>query len=203
LGSLDAALTLGGAVLDRYFGGDLEAWRGRAGSVTLRGLASEPGVSLSASTLYRYVAIAALCRKLDRSHFDHLGVSHLRQVLRLPVEEQVELLQRAEAERWTVRKLTRQVELRAAHLDLPRRGRRPGTDWMDALGHLRAWTAHPGRLRGLGDLERFEPEQRAHLIRLVATVHREVAQLLEGVGSQMPQEDPWSEQRPRMAPRSA
>jgi AcrR family transcriptional regulator len=167
---MDLALRIGGHVLDGYFGGDLEEWRSGQNGVTLRQLAREARLGVSASTLYRYVAITALCRRMGRTRFDHLGTSHLRLVLSLPLPDQVRLVTVAEAERWTVRQLASRV------LDLGERAGRRRSTYAEALGTLRAWLRHPSRAHGVATSSRAELTR---ALRLVRAVREELGDLEE------------------------
>lgn len=173
---LESALTVGGAILDGWFDGDLEVWRSGQGDVTLRALARDPAVGLSSSTLYRYVAITTLCRKMDRTRFDHLGTSHLRQVLPLPTDEQIDLVTRAEDGRWTVQRLMHEVRRRVDR-GVPTRGRRTNASCTDALVHLRAWVQHPGHVEGLDDLAGLPPESAARMLRLLRVARRDLERI--------------------------
>lgn len=184
---LEAALAVGGAILDGSFGGDLDAWRSGQGDVTLRALARDPAIGLSSSTLYRYVAITALCRRMGRTRFDHLGTSHLRQVLPLPMEEQIDLVTRAEEGGWTVHRLMHEVRGRV-DLGVGTRGRRKNTTWADALVHLRTWTHHPGHVDGLDEIEALSPESASRMLRFLQLARRDLerieSKLLDSVNRQ-------------------
>jgi len=165
--SLGTVLAFGDLLLDEVFDGDMLAVREGRGSTTLREVARSGRLGLSASTLYRYVAVADLCRRLGRRSFMHLGVSHLRQVLPLPTEQQETLIERAERERWTVQKLKAEVQRRRHEGGGPRRGRRPRSGCRDALQHLRAWAGHEGRLEGLDELARLQREEARGILRMI------------------------------------
>ncbi|HEY5960029.1 MAG TPA: hypothetical protein VIV60_25930, partial [Polyangiaceae bacterium] len=109
--TLEFAMGVGKVVVDTLYDGDLSAWRSRARKDhALRALASNPDLPLSASALYRALAIYELSRRNTRDMgWRHLGVSHLRTVLGLPSETQNRLLASAETERWTVARLEREV----------------------------------------------------------------------------------------------
>lgn len=105
--ALDCALGIGRLVIDTFHGGNLRAWRLRGKSgVTFRKLAQHPSLPISASSLYRAVAIYELHRRLSE-HIDLscLSVSHLREVLSVPIDAQKALLEAAVREHWTVTQL--------------------------------------------------------------------------------------------------
>lgn len=173
---LESALTVGGAILDGWFDGDLDAWRSGQGDVTLRALARDPTIALSSSTLYRYVAITALCRKMGRTRFDHLGTSHLWQVLPLPMDEQIDLVSRADAGGWTVQRLMEEVRS-LVDLGVQTRGRRKNTSYADALSHLRSWSHHPGRVGGLEQIDDLSPESATRLLKFVQLARRDLERI--------------------------
>jgi hypothetical protein len=176
---LEAAIAVGGAVLDGFFDGDVDQWRTGTGTQTVRALALRSGLGLSPSTLYRFVAIAAMCRALGRTRFDHLGPSHLRQLLPLDPADQASLIERAEEERWTVRQIQEEVRTIAS----PARSRRGAPAFVRGLAHLRKWVRLRGHLTGLDRLDALHLEHLTRLQQLVATCGSELAridQALEG-----------------------
>jgi hypothetical protein len=109
--SLQFALGVGRVVVDTLYDGDATAWRSRARKDhALRALAARKDLPLSASALYRALAIFELSRRQAGGQcWQHLGVSHLRVVLGLAEDFQATLLRRAESEQWTVAKLEREA----------------------------------------------------------------------------------------------
>ncbi|MEQ1568522.1 MAG: hypothetical protein ABMA64_22990 [Myxococcota bacterium] len=175
---LEAAIGVGGAVLDGWFGAGADSWQTRGGYAVVRDLArAEPTLGISPSTLYRFVAIAALCRTMGRTRFDHLGVSHLRQVLPLPEADQLELLSRAEEERWTVRRLAEEAHLRQRRASPARPG------FVDAAEHLRKWRRTATRLSGLHLAGTLTAAQLVRLAALVRGCRSELAQLEAAVAA--------------------
>src|SRR5689334_13682467 len=82
--TLDFALRVGRIVIDRLYGGDVGVWRRqRSTDASFRKLAarSRRGLVLSASTLYRAVALCELCDRIAVSIRGNLGAAHLRAVL--------------------------------------------------------------------------------------------------------------------------
>ena len=124
--ALGLALEVGRIVVQHFHGGRPEIFRQRGRRCpSLRKLAGRPELPMSASALYRCVAIYELSSRLgDVSAWEHLGVSHLRAVLGLPMPDQQRLLAEAQRQRWTVRALEAHVaELRETAAE--RRGRPP------------------------------------------------------------------------------
>lgn len=112
--AMDLSMRVGEVIIRTLYGGSFKAWRRRGKKCnSLRTLACRPDVPMSATAIYRAVAIYELvCRVGGLDVFCSLSVSHYRAVLRLPSAKQTELLALAEAERWTAAELerhTRQV----------------------------------------------------------------------------------------------
>jgi hypothetical protein len=105
--TLDLALAVGRLVIDRFYDGDTNAWRLRGRRCTsFRKLAARPDLPMSASALYRSVAIYELWQRLGGIVvWTHVGACHARAVLGLPPADQELLLRRAESESMTVRQL--------------------------------------------------------------------------------------------------
>lgn len=153
---LTSALRLGALVLDELLpNGD-----------TLRSASRK--LRLAPSTLQRYVAITQLCRRIGRSGFRHLGVSHLKLVLPVDEAEQDGLLSRAEAGRWTVARLRREI------------GTNGTAGPPSALPRLVAWVASPRRRGDLGALDGAEPEE---ILALVQALQADLTWLEERLGS--------------------
>lgn len=127
--SLQFALTVGRIVVETLYEGDVRAWRSRARKDhALRALAARPDLPMSASALYRALAIYELSqRQAGGAGWQHIGVSHLRAVLGLAEDVQTTLLARAESEQWTAARLEREtVTLRAGGRPAGGRKRVPG-----------------------------------------------------------------------------
>lgn len=110
--TLRFALDVGATVVKSFYGGDLDRWRKRdkGKDISLRRLARHPNLPMSPSALYRSVAIYELCERINITSWKHLSTGHIRLVLPLPPERQLQLLSTAEADRWSVRQLDAQVE---------------------------------------------------------------------------------------------
>lgn len=139
--SLQLALDVGEVVFETIFDGDAVLLRSRGPKHTsFRRLALHPELPMSASNLWRAVAIYELSRRLpDLSRTTHLGVCHVRAVLGLPPQEQEQLLARAESERWDVSRLETQASARRrGHGGRPRK-----LEVLKALDKLRGVAALP------------------------------------------------------------
>jgi hypothetical protein len=114
MATFDFAMAVGRIVVDAFYGGDFGAWRRRGPKdVSFRTLASHPELSMSPSVLYRSVAMYELCVRLQLGPRGHLSTSHLRLALPLAPDSQTRLLREAEANRWSVRRLEKEVSLLA------------------------------------------------------------------------------------------
>ena len=105
--TMEYALNVGRIIIHNFYDGDISAWRGRGPKLaSFRRLASRPDLPMSPVLLYRCVATYELCERVDAlSRWGNINVSHIRAVLNLPDDLQVDLLSRANAERWPVRRL--------------------------------------------------------------------------------------------------
>lgn len=139
--SLQLALDVGEVVFETIFDGDAAMLRSRGPKHTsFRRLALHPELPMSASNLWRAVAIFELSRRLpDLPQATHLGVCHVRAVLGLPPHDQEQLLARAESERWDVSRLETQASVRRRG----RGGRPRKLEVLKALDKLRAVAALP------------------------------------------------------------
>lgn len=102
--TIDLSLRVGRLLIERCCEGEIDKWRNRGKRLPmLRALARRRDLPMSASALYRSIAIYELSDRVGGlSRWKHLGVSHLRAVLPLEQELQVQVLSLAESERWTV-----------------------------------------------------------------------------------------------------
>ena len=105
---LERTLAIGSLVLDRFFGGSVEAWRARRNNKnnSVRRLAERPDCPLSRSSLNRAIGIYAVTRavpcvlKLAQIEAGHFGI-----VLPFAACDQELWLAKADANRWSVRQL--------------------------------------------------------------------------------------------------
>lgn len=138
--TLELTLGIGRIVVARFYGGDLGVLRERAEKdASLRKLASraESGeLHMSASGLYRAIAIYELTSRLGVSTWKHLGVSHLRAVLGLPPAQQQKLLGTAEDEAWTVEEIERAAKKAHKKAGGEKRGRKPLPAFVKGIGRI-------------------------------------------------------------------
>ena len=122
--ALETALRIGRLIVDRFYGGDLTSWRThRAKEASFRKLAAraDSNLHISATGLYRAVALYELTERLNLKDVREIGVTQLRLVLGLPEPQQRLLLAQAQENGWQSQRL----ELEASRLRA-RLGKRSG-----------------------------------------------------------------------------
>ncbi|MBC8068411.1 MAG: hypothetical protein IAG13_08765 [Deltaproteobacteria bacterium] len=157
--TLDLALAVGRLVVERFYGGSTAAWRLRGRRcASFRKLAARADLPMSASALYRSVAIYELWERVgDVATWKHVGVCHARAVLGLPPVDQEQLLRRAEDEAMTVRQLESAASgLRELRHERRGRPRRPPLQ-QAALGVRRSLDALAEQL-ALADVDQAGPD---------------------------------------------
>ena len=124
---IDRAEAIGSYILDRFYGGSVRTWRSRQKNKnnSLRRIAAHPDCPLSKSTLYRAVSVCVTKRTHPCvSTLKHISANHIATVAALIPEAQLEWLERASAEAWSVDQLQERLTgVRRACGD--HRGRRP------------------------------------------------------------------------------
>lgn len=115
--TLDYAIRVGSLIIHYFYQGDMKRWRLKGPKTTsFRRLAEHPCLPMSASALYRCVAIYDLCERLNAiSRWHRLSASHLRIVLRLSEEDQTRLLSAANANHWSVQRLQAEARNLQSH----------------------------------------------------------------------------------------
>ncbi len=174
--ALDFALRVGRLVLDRLYGGDLDAWRAhgiRDGS--FRRLADRldpmgiPG--LSSSSLARAVAILELDARVGLAGRPQLVAAHAVAVLGLAPADQERLLGRAEAEDWTAAQLKVEADrVRRASADPSRTGRRPLPAFVKTVNRWERELAEDASFHDLDQLPALEDDDAERLGRAVAAM---------------------------------
>jgi hypothetical protein len=124
--TMELTLSVGEIIVDELYDGSFEAWRTRGRKCTsLRALARRPDLTMSATALYRCIAIYELVRRSGGIQaFSRLRVSHYRAVLGLPSDKQIEYLQIANDEAWTATELDERTRRARPVVPLRRGGRR-------------------------------------------------------------------------------
>ncbi len=104
-------LRIGEIIITRLYGGDREACRQpKRRAISIRRIAEHPSCPFRKSRLAEAIGVYLLCEDMPRIRtFGHVGPSHVAAVLSLPADRRAELLERAEGEQWTVRRLREEV----------------------------------------------------------------------------------------------
>ncbi|WP_437677693.1 hypothetical protein [Sorangium sp. So ce131] len=140
--ALEEALQMGKIIVDRFYGGDLTEWRAhRSKETSFRRLAARVDLDLrvSATRLYRSVALYELSCRLEIGAESKLTTTHLRLVIGLPTEVQMALLEDVKRSQWSTERLERETTRLRAALE-KRRGRPPAPPLVKAVRKLvRDW----------------------------------------------------------------
>jgi hypothetical protein len=134
---LSFAIAAGRLIVDSFYGGMIDSWREKGTkNASFRRLARRPDLPMSATSLYRCVAIYDLYKRLPAlSEWRHVTVSHARAVLPLGPGMQESMLERAEEKRWSVAKL--EAEVAALRPEQRRRARTDISPLVKILQRLR------------------------------------------------------------------
>lgn len=107
---LARALEVGRALVPLLYEGDPGAFRGRATkSISLRRLAADPRVPISAAALYRLLVVHEVWHEVDGERWPDLTAAHFRSVDGLKPQEQRAWLARAHARRLSASRLRREL----------------------------------------------------------------------------------------------
>jgi hypothetical protein len=178
--SIGFALEVGRAVVEGLYQGDPTGWRTRARKdYALRILAASPELPVSASALYRALAIYELhvSTECDVTAWRHLGASHVRAVLGLDTSRQMALLSAAERAGWTVARLEREA-LQHRSAARIRGGRRPIPSYVKAIRQIHKLTA-PEALEGLEHSDALAADDLVDLVEKVNEARARLASLAE------------------------
>jgi hypothetical protein len=153
--AVDLSFQIGKLIVDSLFDGNLDRWMAEGTKhIHYRELSKRPDLPLSASALCRSVGIYALCRQLEGyQDWKHIGPGHLQEVLTLSFADQARILDQAERECWTVKRLRGEV----AQLRPRGEGRRRRHAFARILKDVRAYLAklhdslHAARTESLND----------------------------------------------------
>lgn len=195
--TFDFAMAVGRLVVDRFYDGDLTRWRvRRAKGTSFRKLARHPDLPLSPSALYRSVAIYELIVKNRIDQLSHVSTSHVRLLLPLPPDKQLQLLRAAEANRWTVARL--RAEIAPGGPDDKHRvdASKPQEPLRRTIDTLRGCLDPSGRFVGSDDDVDLSPESGRSLVELLTQVRaacdllkQRARQSLPGARTQPPPSD--------------
>jgi len=172
--ALDFAFEIGKSVIEALYDGQLGEWRSRGRKEAgLRELAAHPALCISASTLYRSLAIYELCVRLGRRSLRNLGVSHLRAILNAPTDDQPLLVARAEEEAWSVARLEREVSERS-RVNRSRGGRPRSPEYVKSIRRMSQLT-DPQSLEGLDEVDSLELGEAQELLLVVGKVRERIS----------------------------
>lgn len=177
---IERTLAIGELILGQFFAGDPTAWRDRRRNKnnSVRRIANREDCPFCKSALNEAVAIYVAVLELPRVRtFGHIGASHVASVLKLQGEQRLEMLERAERERLSVRELRKEVvSTRRSE------GERRGRPTLDAVA--RALSGLESDLRRLAatvaELKALRETQLVGRRRLEAATRE-----LEGVGREL------------------
>ncbi|HEX9297146.1 MAG TPA: hypothetical protein VF881_14985, partial [Polyangiaceae bacterium] len=127
---LEWTLAIGGLVLNRFFGGSVQAWRERRKNKnnSVRRLAEHPECPLSRAAINQSIGIFVIVESLPCVRtFSHIGSAHVAAVFHLDKDAQRDWLERAERGSWGVRQPRDEVT-RHRRESGERRGR-PKASW--------------------------------------------------------------------------
>jgi len=109
--TFDLAFKIGHLIIHSLYDGSICEWRKHGTNrPSYRALAARNDLLLSPSALCRSVGVYVLTERLGgRQRWQHLCVSHMKEVLPLPECEQEQMLEMAERGGWTVAELRHQL----------------------------------------------------------------------------------------------
>jgi hypothetical protein len=179
---LKLALAIGKLVLDRIYGGDIALWhsRGRKDH-SFRTLAKHPGLPFAPSTLSRAVGIYGISlRRNDLLRLPNVTPSHMRELLKLPSEQQDSLIDQTSEHQWSVRQLRHEIEqLQATPPGASQRGRPPKfAKFLRAFGR---GVEQAVLLQEVGQVQRLATKEAEELLRTLRALHRQTETVIEHV----------------------
>ena len=178
--SLELAVAIGRVIIEELYGGSLEQWHRRGPKEhSLRRLAANPQLHMSASTLFRALGIYEIKRRMpDHPMWDTLSVCHFRAVLGLPASEQERLLDLALEQRWTTSAMAKAAgKSRTAH-KASRGGRPRKPRFARSIESAERALADENVVFGdIDALAQMSAEQRADLERRLSLVRRRCDEL--------------------------
>lgn len=179
--SLQLALAIGRVVIEELYGGDPSAWRERGPKEhTLRQLALDSSLKISASSLYRAIAMYELEMRMgNHPMWGVLTTCHIRAVLGLPEGEQRRLLELALREQLTTLALEEAAGEARRQVKVSRGGRPRKPRFARSIEHAESALADDGTAFGdLDALESMSPAQRGELERRLVFVRQRCDELI-------------------------
>lgn len=173
--SLEHALTIGRVVVEEVYNGGLSGWRQRGiRDTSLRRLAADPRLTISASALYRAIGLYELKTRLaDHPMWQGLTVCHIRAVLGLPEAEQLRLLDLAIEHCWTIHAMDEAAAATREKHGTSRGGRPRKNRFTRAIEDAeRALLDKDDALEDLDTLREMTSKQRTDLSRRLSLITR-------------------------------
>jgi hypothetical protein len=171
MAALAYAVEVGRVVIDSLYEGDVSVWRDRGRKdASLRALAKSPSLSISATSLYRCLAIHEICKRIGPpAQWRHLGLGHFRAVLSCPPAQQQDLLKLAEREAWSASRL-KMASARDSRRVIGSRGGRPRSPaYVKSIQALERLTG-AAALEGLDDLGELDAARARELLAILERV---------------------------------
>lgn len=182
---LQLAFEVGRVVIEELYDGELSRWRQRGVKEhTLRELAADPNLGISASALYRALAVYELRTRMpEHPLWERLTLCHIRAVLGLPESEQLRLLERADGEQLSTQALEDAAAAVRAQHKSSRGGRPRKPRFARSIEYAERALADEDAVFGdLEALRSMSPEERELLERRLSFVRQrcdELASLLD------------------------
>jgi hypothetical protein len=180
------ARQVGRLIVERLYGGDLARWRSRGpkdSSFQKLAEKSEEGrLVLSASALYRCVALVELEARLGISNWKYLSLSHVRLVFGLPEGDQEKLLIQAEDRQWTIAQMEIQAEkLRALRKGARGRPRQPA--FVKSIGRMKRLLEEEDAFVDLEKAAELDPREAGELAEALRKMQAKCGELLGLLGA--------------------
>lgn len=167
---LHVAVATGRIVVERFFGGDLEAWQERGPKDTsFRKLAAKFGEGdLSASGLHRAVNIYALDQKHGVSGRKHLTATHVRALIGLSDQEAERLIRHTEKNDWSAKKLETEATKARKKENTSGAGRPPLPAFVKTIRHLgKLNDAKDDSFGDMDDMDQLDADTAAELYQTI------------------------------------
>jgi len=179
--TIGLALHIGELIIRNLYGGDFSTWRSHGSKdVSFRKLTVLLQEDLSVSVLYRSVAIYELADRMGVSTWKHLGVSHVRAVLGLPMKEQERILSAAEEKAWTVDRIEQEVAKSRKELETgAKRGRPALPAFVKSIHYMKRFVEEEELLGGLEEVRNLDAGELSELEQTDTTLQARLHEVLK------------------------
>ena len=171
---LELALSIGRLMLERLYGGDIAVWhsRGRKDG-SFRRLAKHPDLPFGPSTLSRAVGIYEISlRRPDLLGLRNVTWSHVRELLKLPSDQQDRLIDETSRNEWSVRRLRDEIgRVERSEPPVARRAKTPR--FAKFLRTLEGQITEAVLLRDVEQAEWLAIEQTEELLRIARSLRQQ------------------------------